>query len=134
MSNVIAEFGWPTLVLVNNKTLASQLARELRLFFNENSVELFVSYYNIYIPKLFVETTGTYIAKQNSANNEIDALQNRATRSLLERRDVIVVASVSCIYGLGLPAEYLDAFTSIAASNEVVLSDFIHKLETALYA
>jgi excinuclease ABC subunit B len=89
--------------------LASQLARELRNFLPNNAVELFVSYYNYYVPESFKETTGTYIAKKASINDEIDALRHRATRALLQRQDVVVVSSVSCIYGLGLPAEYLDA-------------------------
>lgn len=109
MAHVIAARQQPTLVLCHNKTLAAQLCRELRNFLSHNAVELFVSYYNHYIPESFVETTGTYIAKKSSVNDEIDALRHRATRALLERQDVVVVASVSCIYGLGLPKDYLEA-------------------------
>ena len=133
MSHVISHLNKPTLVLCHNKTLAAQLARELRSFFPDNAVELFVSYYNSYIPESFVETTGTYTAKKCSVNDEIDALRHRATRALLERRDVVVVASVSCIYGLGLPTEYLDASTAIHVNDEVVLFEFVQQLEGMLY-
>ena len=110
MSHVIAGLQKPTLVLCHNKTLAAQLTRELRSFLGEHSaVELFVSYYDHYIPESFKETTGRYIAKKSSINNDINALRHSATRALLTRRDVVVVATVSCIYGLGLPNEYLDA-------------------------
>lgn len=133
ISHVIANHGKPTLVLCHNKTLAAQLARELRGFLGNNAVELFVSYYNHYVPESFVETSGTYIAKKSSVNDEIDALRHRATRALLERRDVVVVASVSCIYGLGLPAEYLDASTSLRVGEEVDLHDLVAELERMLY-
>ena len=133
MSHVIAHCNRPTLVLCHNKTLAAQLARELRSFFQHNSVELFVSYYNSYIPEYFVETTGTYSEKKCSVNDEIDALRHRATRALLERRDVIVVASVSCIYGLGLPAEYLEASTAVAVDDVVDPQELIRKLKAMLY-
>lgn len=133
MSHVIANCNKPTLVLCHNKTLAAQLARELRSFFKENCVELFVSYYNSYVPESFVETTGTYIAKKCSVNDEIDALRHRATRALLERKDVVVVASVSCIYGLGLPTEYLDASKAISINEQVDLDAFVKSLEGMLY-
>ena len=113
MSHVIAARQQPTLVLCHNKTLAAQLARELRGFLRESAVELFVSYYNSYVPESFNEATGKYNAKKTSINPAIDILRHRATRALLTRRDVVVVASVSCIYGLGMPKEYLDASWSV---------------------
>jgi len=133
MSHVIANWGRPTLVLCHNKTLAAQLARELRGFLSKNAVELFVSYYDHYVPESFIETSGTYIAKKSSVNDEIDALRHRATRALLERKDVVVVASVSCIYGLGLPAEYLNASTTLEVKSDVDLHELIAQLESMLY-
>ncbi|KKZ10961.1 MAG: excinuclease ABC subunit B [Candidatus Synechococcus spongiarum SP3] len=109
IANVIAQTGKPTLVLAHNKTLAAQLCNELREFFPNNAVEYFISYYDYYQPEAYVPSTDTYIAKTASINEEIDMLRHSATRSLFERRDVIVVASISCIYGLGMPAEYLKA-------------------------
>ncbi len=109
MAHVIAQRQQPTLVLAHNKTLAAQLCNELREFFPDNAVEYFISYYDYYQPEAYVPTTDTYIAKTASINDEIDMLRHSATRSLFERRDVIVVASVSCIYGLGIPETYLEA-------------------------
>ncbi len=109
MANVIAQTGRPALVLAHNKTLAAQLCNELREFFPENAVEYFISYYDYYQPEAYVPVSDTYIAKTASINEEIDMLRHSATRSLFERRDVIVVASISCIYGLGIPSEYLKA-------------------------
>jgi excinuclease ABC subunit B len=106
MASFIQEVGRPTLVLTHNKTLAAQLYREFREFFPENAVEYFVSYYDYYQPEAYVPTSDTYIEKDASINDEIDRLRLRATSSLLERRDVIIVSSVSCIYGLGSPEEY----------------------------
>lgn len=106
MASFIKEVGRPTLVLTHNKTLAAQLYREFREFFPENAVEYFVSYYDYYQPEAYVPTSDTYIEKDASINDEIDRLRLRATSSLLERRDVIIVSSVSCIYGLGSPEEY----------------------------
>lgn len=141
MANVIANLNKPCLVLCHNKTLAAQLARELRSFLPENAVELFVSYYNNYTPESFVETTGKYIAKKSSVNAELDALRHRATRALLTRSDVVVVSSVSCIYGLGLPKEYLDNSIQLSSSaepnstnkNRVSWLEFANQLETMLY-
>ena len=133
MSHVIANIGKPTLVLCHNKTLAAQLARELRSFLSKNAVELFVSYYNHYVPESFVETTGKYIAKKSSVNSDIDVLRHRATRALLSRRDVVVVASVSCIYGLGLPKEYLDASLEITVGDNFVWEELLEKLHSMLY-
>ncbi|CAN1211215.1 excinuclease ABC subunit UvrB [Tumidithrix helvetica PCC 7403] len=109
MANVIAQYQKPTLVLAHNKTLAAQLCNELREFFPDNAVEYFISYYDYYQPEAYIPVTDTYIEKTASINNEIDMLRHSATRSLFERKDVIVVASVSCIYGLGIPEEYLKA-------------------------
>ncbi len=109
MANVIEQVGRPTLVLAHNKTLAAQLCNEFREFFPENAVEYFISYYDYYQPEAYIPVTDTYIAKSASINDEIDMLRHSATRSLFERRDVIVVASISCIYGLGIPSEYLNA-------------------------
>ncbi len=109
IANVIEQTGRPTLVLAHNKTLAAQLCNELREFFPQNAVEYFISYYDYYQPEAYVPVSDTYIAKTASVNEEIDMLRHSATRSLFERRDVIVVASISCIYGLGMPAEYLNA-------------------------
>src|SRR5512136_412733 len=106
MANVIANTGHPALVLAPNKTLAAQLYGEFRELFPENAVEYFVSYYDYYQPEAYLPTTDTFIEKDSSINDEIDKMRHSATRSLLTRRDVIIVASVSCIYGIGSPAEY----------------------------
>jgi len=106
MANVIQQVARPTLVLAHNKTLAAQLASELKEFFPENAVEYFVSYYDYYQPEAYIPRTDTYIAKDADINEEIDKLRHAATRSLFTRRDVVIVASVSCIYGLGEPAQY----------------------------
>ncbi|CAB9530352.1 system protein B [Seminavis robusta] len=135
MSHVIAKYGRPTLVLCHNKTLAAQLARELRAFLGNNAVELFVSYYNHYIPESFNEATGNYNAKKSSINHDIDSMRHRATRALLIRNDVVIVASVSCIYGLGLPEEYLDASRTLTVGDAVGSSweDFTVVLAAMLY-
>jgi len=106
MANVIARYNRPTLVISPNKTLAAQLYSEFREFFPENGVEFFVSYYDYYQPEAYIPRTDTYIAKDADINEEIDKLRHAATRALFERRDVVIVASVSCIYGLGEPSEY----------------------------
>ena len=113
MANVIAALNKPTLVIAHNKTLAGQLYGEFREFFPENAVEYFVSYYDYYQPEAYVPSSDTYIAKDSSINDEIDKLRLSATASLTERRDVVVVASVSCIYGLGSPDEYQDMVVSL---------------------
>ena len=105
MANVIKELNVPTLVIAHNKTLAAQLYGEFKEFFPENAVEYFVSYYDYYQPEAYVPSTDTYIEKDSSINDEIDKLRHSATASLTERRDVVVVASVSCIYGLGDPID-----------------------------
>lgn len=106
MANVIAAQGKPTLVIAHNKTLAAQLAAEFKEFFPDNAVHYFVSYYDFYQPEAYMPVTDTYIEKDASINKEIDRLRHASTQSLLTRKDVIIVASVSCIYGLGSPAEY----------------------------
>lgn len=113
MANVIAQLNKPTLIIAHNKTLAGQLYGEFKEFFPENAVEYFVSYYDYYQPEAYVPSSDTYIAKDASTNDEIDKLRLSATASLTERRDVIVVASVSCIYGLGSPEEYQDMIVSL---------------------
>jgi excinuclease ABC subunit B len=133
MSHVIAATGRPALVLCHNKTLAAQLARELRAFLGKSAVELFVSYYNHYVPESFVEASGKYIAKKSSVNADIDVLRHRATRALLTRQDVVVVASVSCIYGLGLPVEYLEASMECCIGDCWTWNDVLDKLRGMLY-
>lgn len=119
IARVIDNLGKPTLVLAHNKTLAAQLCNELREFFPDNAVEYFISYYDYYQPEAYIPVTDTYIAKTASINEEIDMLRHSATRSLFERQDVIVVASISCIYGLGMPAEYLKASIPLQVGMEV---------------
>ncbi len=118
MANVIAALNKPTLVIAHNKTLAAQLYGEFREFFPENAVEYFVSYYDYYQPEAYVPSSDTYIAKDSAINDEIDKLRLSATASLTERRDVVVVASVSCIYGLGSPDEYQDMVVSLRPGME----------------
>lgn len=108
MANIIAQIQKPTLVVAHNKTLAAQLAQEFKEFFPENAVHYFVSYYDYYQPEAYVVKTGAYIEKEATINEEIDRLRHAATESLLTRRDVIIVASVSCIYGIGEVAQYED--------------------------
>ena len=113
MANVIAALNKPTLIISHNKTLAGQLYGEFKEFFPENAVEYFVSYYDYYQPEAYVPSSDTYIAKDSSINEEIEKLRLSATASLSERRDVVVIASVSCIYGLGSPDEYQDMVVSL---------------------
>ena len=113
IANVIERVQRPTLVLAHNKTLAAQLCEEFREFFPENCVEYFVSYYDYYQPEAYIPSSDTYIEKDSSINDEIDRLRHSATAALLERRDVIIVASVSCIYGLGDPEDYTDLMVSL---------------------
>ena len=119
MSQVIAQVDKPTLVIAHNKTLAGQLYGEFKEFFPENAVEYFVSYYDYYQPEAYVPSSDTYIEKDSSVNDEIDKLRHSATSALLERNDVIVVASVSCIYGLGSPKEYSDSVVSLRPGLEI---------------
>lgn len=133
MANIIQAIQRPTLVLAHNKTLASQLCSELRAFFPHNAVEYFVSYYDYYQPEVYVAATDTYIAKDSSINDEIDKLRHSATMSLFERRDVIIVASVSCIYGLGDPEDYLELTVSVRPGMTIDRDDFLRKLISIQY-
>ncbi|MFH1686965.1 MAG: excinuclease ABC subunit UvrB [bacterium] len=128
MANVIARYGRPTLVISHNKTLAAQLYGELKAFFPDNAVEFFISYYDYYQPEAYLPTTDTYIEKDTQINEDIDRLRLRATASLLERRDVIIVASVSCIYGLGSPEEYRRQFLQLELGQEYDRDTMIRKL------
>ena len=128
MANVIARLNKPTLVLAHNKTLAAQLYGEFKEFFPENAVEYFVSYYDYYQPEAYVPSTDTYIAKDASTNDEIDKLRLSATAALCERKDVIVVSSVSCIYGLGAPEEFFDMMISLRPGMEKDRDDVIKEL------
>jgi excinuclease ABC subunit B len=134
MAAVIAEIKKPTLVLAHNKTLAAQLCNELRQFFPHNAVEYFISYYDYYQPEAYIPVTDTYIEKTASINDEIDMLRHSATRSLFERQDVIVVASISCIYGLGMPAEYLKAAIKLQVGEEIDQREVLRKLVTVQYS
>ncbi|MHC5612856.1 MAG: excinuclease ABC subunit UvrB [Nostoc sp.] len=131
---VIEKIGKPTLVLAHNKTLAAQLCNELREFFPNNAVEYFVSYYDYYQPEAYIPVTDTYIEKTAAINDEIDMLRHSATRSLFERRDVIVVASISCIYGLGMPAEYLKAAIPLQIGMEVNQRQILRDLANVQYS
>ncbi|MGX6961368.1 excinuclease ABC subunit UvrB [Vagococcus xieshaowenii] len=128
ISNVIKEVNKPTLVIAHNKTLAGQLYSELKEFFPNNAVEYFVSYYDYYQPEAYVPSSDTYIEKDSSVNDEIDKLRHSATSSLLERNDVIVVASVSCIYGLGDPNEYRKKVLSLRVGAEMDHSELLRRL------
>ena len=128
MANVIARLNKPTLVLAHNKTLAAQLYGEMKEFFPENAVEYFVSYYDYYQPEAYVPSTDTYIAKDASTNDEIDKLRLSATAALCERKDVIVVSSVSCIYGLGAPEEFFDMMISLRPGMEKDRDEVIKEL------
>ncbi len=134
IANVIAQTGRPTLVLAHNKTLAAQLCNELREFFPNNAVEYFISYYDYYQPEAYVAVSDTYIAKTASINEEIDMLRHSATRSLFERKDVIVVASISCIYGLGIPSEYLKAAVQFRVGETLNLRTSLRELVNNQYS
>jgi excinuclease ABC subunit B len=133
VAQVIQKIGKPTLVLAHNKTLAAQLCNELREFFPKNAVEYFVSYYDYYQPEAYIAVTDTYIEKTASINEEIDMLRHSATRSLFERKDVIVVASISCIYGLGMPSEYLKASIPLMVGAEVNQRQLLRALTNIQY-
>ena len=134
IANVIEKTGRPALVLAHNKTLAAQLCNELRDFFPDNAVEYFISYYDYYQPEAYVPVSDTYIAKTSSINEEIDMLRHSATRSLFERRDVIVVASISCIYGLGMPSEYLKASVRFEVGKSIDLRIALRELVNNQYS
>ena len=133
MANIIQNVQRPTLVLAHNKTLAYQLFTEFKEFFPDNAVEYFVSYYDYYQPEAYVAATDTYIAKDSSINDEIDKMRHSATMALFERRDVIIVASVSCIYGLGDPIEYQKLVVSLRPSQEISPEDVMRRLIDVQY-
>ena len=133
MANVIAQCNRPTLVLAHNKTLAAQLCTEFRSFFPENAVEYFVSYYDYYQPEAYIPSTDTYIEKDSAINDEIDRLRHSATAALSERRDVIIVASVSCIYGLGSPIDYKNMVISLRPGMEKDRQELMRKLVDIQY-
>ncbi|MCY7768886.1 excinuclease ABC subunit B [Bacillus haynesii] len=134
MSNVIKEVNKPTLVIAHNKTLAGQLYSEFKEFFPNNAVEYFVSYYDYYQPEAYVPQTDTFIEKDASINDEIDKLRHSATSALFERKDVIIVASVSCIYGLGSPEEYRELVLSLRTEMEIERNELLRKLVDIQYA
>ena len=133
IANVIANVGRPTLILSHNKTLAAQLFGELRRFFPENAVEYFVSYYDYYQPEAYVASSDTYIQKDSLINERIDKLRHAATRALLERSDVIIVASVSCIYGLGSREAYDGMLIQLAVGQEISRDELLRRLVDILY-
>ena len=133
ISNVIKEINKPTLVIAHNKTLAGQLYSEFKEFFPNNAVEYFVSYYDYYQPEAYVPQTDTFIEKDASINDEIDKLRHSATSSLFERKDVIIIASVSCIYGLGNPEEYRDMVVSLRTGMEIERNKLLHRLVDVQY-
>ena len=133
MANIIANVNRPTLVLAHNKTLAAQLCSEFREFFPENAVEYFVSYYDYYQPEAYIPGSDTYIEKDSAINDEIDKLRHSATCALSERRDVIIVASVSCIYSLGDPIDYKSMVISLRTGMEKSRDELLHKLVDLQY-
>src|SRR5699024_4612820 len=133
VSNVVEEINKPTLVIAYNKTLARQLYNEFKEFFPNNTVEYFVSYYDYYQPEAYVPSTDTFIEKDASINEEIDKLRHSATSALFEREDVLIVSSVSCIYGLGNPEEYKEHVLSIRANTEMKRDDLLRALVEIQY-
>src|SRR6266481_5178622 len=133
MAHVIAGFGRPTLVLSHNKTLAAQLYGELKSFFPKSAVEFFISYYDYYQPEAYIPQSDTYIAKDALVNDEIDRMRHSATRSLMERRDVIVVASVSCIYGIGAPETYQEMHLALREGEQIDRDEIIRRLIAVQY-
>src|SRR5216110_1837879 len=133
MAKIIADAGRPALVLAHNKTLAAQLYGEFKEFFPGNAVEYFVSYYDYYQPEAYIARSDTYIEKDSSRNEEIDRLRHRATTSLVTRRDVIVVASVSCIYGVGSVEDYLGESLELRRGDSLRRELFLRKLTELLY-
>ena len=133
MANIIEQTQRPTLVLAHNKTLAAQLCTELREFFPENAVEYFVSYYDYYQPEAYIASTDTYIEKDSAINDEIDRLRHSATSALSERRDVIIVSSVSCIYSLGDPIDYKSMVISLRVGQERPVDEILKKLTEIRY-
>ena len=134
IANVIESVQKPTLVIAHNKTLAAQLYKEFKEFFPHNAVEYFVSYYDYYRPEAYIPHTDIYVEKESSINDEIDRLRHSATRSLLSRRDTIVVASVSCIYGIGSPEDYLESMLSLRVHEQIKRREILGKLTRMQYA
>ena len=134
VANVIRHHGKPTLVLSHNKTLAAQLYGELKSFFPKNAVEYFISYYDYYQPEAYVPSTDTYIEKDASINEDIDRLRLRATSSLMEREDVVIVATVSAIYGLGDPVSYRAQMVTLAAGQRIPRDDILRALVNIQYS
>src|SRR3989339_992423 len=133
IANVIEKIQKPTLVIAHNKTLAAQLADEFREFFPENAVHYFVSYYDYYQPEAYIPSTDTYIEKDSSINDEIDRLRHAATHALLTRNDVIIVASVSCIYGIGSPEAYQGMLLMIEEGMETGRDEMLSRLVEIQY-
>src|SRR5690348_10387783 len=133
MAQVIQNVQRPSLILAPNKTLAAQLYGEMKSFFPENSVEYFVSYYDYYQPEAYVPRTDTYIEKESSLNEQIDRMRHSATRALFERRDVIIVASVSCIYGIGSPETYSTMTITLKAGQRLDLNTMLAKFVELQY-
>src|SRR5947207_4817630 len=133
MAQVLSQVNRPALVMVHNKTLAAQLYQEFRRFFPRNAVEFFVSYYDYYQPEAYVPSTDSYIEKEAIINDEIDRLRLSATRSLFERRDVIIVASVSCIYGLGSPEAYYGLIVALERHQRIDRDQILRKLVEIQY-
>ena len=134
MANIIAKANRPTLVIAHNKTLAAQLAGEFQEFFPDNAVGYFVSYYDYYQPEAYIPSTDTFIEKDSAVNDEIDRMRHSATSWLAERRDVVIVASVSCIYGLGDPSEYEDLFVSLREGMQMEIEELLHRLVEIQYS
>src|SRR3546814_3380504 len=132
-AHAIAELQRPALVLAPNKTLAAQLYAEMKSFFPDNSVEYFVSYYDYYQPEAYVPRSDTYIEKESSINEQIDRMRHPATRALFERRDVVIVASVSCIYGIGSPETYATMTVEVKAGQDINRADLLKKLVELQY-
>ena len=128
MANVIQKIQKPTLILSHNKTLAAQLYSEFKILFPENAVEFFISYYDYYQPEAYLPITDTFIEKDMSMDEEIDRLRLKATTSLIGRRDVIVICSVSCIYGIGSPDSYKSLLVQILKNDTINQRDFLHSL------
>ena len=133
MANIIQRINRPTLVLAHNKTLAAQLCTEFRSFFPDNAVEYFVSYYDYYQPEAYIPSTDTYIEKDSAINDEIDRLRHSATAALSERRDVIIVASVSCIYSLGDPIDYRSMVISLRPGMQMERDELCRRLVKLQY-
>ena len=134
MANIIAKANRPTLVIAHNKTLAAQLAGEFQEFFPDNAVGYFVSYYDYYQPEAYIPSTDTFIEKDSAVNDEIDRMRHSATSWLAERRDVVIVASVSCIYGLGDPSEYEDLSVSLREGMQLEIEELLHRLVEIQYS